>query len=89
MTTEPETSQDKQILTDISGGISLNHVSFRYAEDSPYILDDLSLSIRPGEYVAVVGRTGCGKSTLVRLLLGFEEAREGRDLLRQEQHKRH
>ena len=89
LVTEPETSQDKQILTDISGGISLNHVSFRYAEDSPYILDDLSLSIRPGEYVAVVGRTGCGKSTLVRLLLGFEEAREGRDLLRQEQHKRH
>jgi len=75
--TEPETSEEKQILTDITGGISLEHVSFRYSEESPYILDDLSLKIRPGEYVAVVGRTGCGKSTLVRLLLGFEKPEKG------------
>ena len=75
--TEPETSEEKQIVTDITGGISLEHVSFRYSEDSPYILDDLSLSIRPGEYVAVVGRTGCGKSTLVRLMLGFEKPEKG------------
>ncbi len=75
--TEPETSQEKQIVTSISGGIELNHVSFRYGEDSPYILDDLSLNVKPGEYVAVVGRTGCGKSTLVRLLLGFEKPEKG------------
>jgi len=75
--TEPETSEEKQILTDITGGISLEHVSFRYSEESPYVLDDLSLKIRPGEYVAVVGRTGCGKSTLVRLLLGFEKPEKG------------
>ncbi|MBO7667835.1 MAG: ATP-binding cassette domain-containing protein, partial [Firmicutes bacterium] len=42
-----------------------------------YILDDLSLKIKPGEYVAVVVRTGCGKSTLVRLLLGFEKPEKG------------
>ena len=41
------------------------------------MLDDLSLKINPGEYVAVVGRTGCGKSTLVRLLLGFEKPEKG------------
>ena len=75
--TEPETTQGKEIVTGLSGGIELNHVSFRYSEDSPYILDDLSLKIRPGEYVAVVGRTGCGKSTLVRLLLGFETPEKG------------
>ena len=75
--TEPETSEEKQIVTDITGSISLEHVSFRYSEDSPYILDDLSLSIRPGEYVAVVGRTGCGKSTLIRLMLGFEKPEKG------------
>lgn len=77
LTTEPETSQEKQIITGITGGFSLDHVSFRYAEDSPYILDDLSLSVRPGEYVAIVGRTGCGKSTLIRLLLGFEKPEKG------------
>ena len=77
LATEPETSQDKQIVTNISGGIELNHVSFRYGEDSPYILNDLSLKVKPGEYVAVVGRTGCGKSTLVRLLLGFEKPEKG------------
>ena len=75
--TEPETSEEKQIMTDIAGDVSLEHVSFRYSEESPYILDDLTLKIRPGEYVAVVGRTGCGKSTLVRLLLGFEKPEKG------------
>ena len=75
--TEPETTQGKEIVTHISGGIELNHVSFRYSEESPYILSDLSLKIQPGEYVAVVGRTGCGKSTLIRLLLGFEKPERG------------
>ena len=41
------------------------------------MLRDLSLRVRPGEYVAIVGRTGCGKSTLVRLLLGFEKPEKG------------
>ena len=75
--TEPETASGKEIVTRISGGIEMNHVSFRYDEQSPYILNDLSLKVKPGEYVAVVGRTGCGKSTLVRLLLGFEKPEKG------------
>ena len=74
---EPETSENREIVTQISGGIELAHVSFRYDENGPYILNDLSLQIRPGEYIAVVGRTGCGKSTLVRLLLGFEKPEKG------------
>lgn len=74
---EPETAERKEIVTDISGGLEIEHVSFRYDESSPYILDNLSLKIRPGEYIAVVGRTGCGKSTLVRLLLGFEKPEKG------------
>jgi len=74
---EPETAENKEIVTHISGSIDLDHVSFRYDESGPYILNDLSLSIRPGEYVAVVGSTGCGKSTLVRLLLGFEKPEKG------------
>ena len=75
--TEPETSMDKEIVTKITGGIELNHVSFRYSEDTPYVINDISLKIKPGEYVAIVGSTGCGKSTLVRLLLGFEKAEKG------------
>ena len=74
---EPETSEGREIVTGISGGIELDHVSFRYSEDTPYVLNDLSMKIRPGEYVAVVGRTGCGKSTLLRLLLGFEKPEKG------------
>ena len=75
--TVPETAENKEIVTKISGGIELSHVSFRYDKDTPYILNDLSLKVKPGEYVAVVGRTGCGKSTLVRLLLGFEKPEKG------------
>ena len=73
----PETADDKEIVTDITGSIDLDRVSFRYSEDAPFILKDLSLSIKPGEYVAIVGKTGCGKSTLVRLLLGFEKPEKG------------
>ena len=75
--TEPETAEGKEIVTSITGGIEINHVSFRYSQDASFILNNLSLKIRPGEYVALVGKTGCGKSTLVRLLLGFEKPEKG------------
>ncbi|MBR1914222.1 MAG: ATP-binding cassette domain-containing protein [Lachnospiraceae bacterium] len=77
MKAEPEASEDKKIVDHISGGIELSHVSFRYSKESPYIINDLSIKIRPGQYVAIVGRTGCGKSTLMRLLLGFEKPEKG------------
>ena len=73
---EPEISSDKQTVTHLSGGIELNNITFRYGENKT-IFNNLSLKIRPGEYVAVVGKTGCGKSTLIRLLLGFEEPQKG------------
>lgn len=75
--TEPEITSGKEVITRIRGNIELNHISFRYEENSPLVLDDLSLKIQAGEYVAIVGRTGCGKSTLVRLLLGFEKPDKG------------
>ena len=75
--TEPEVSSGKEIITEISGGVELAHVSFRYTDDTPYVLNDISLKIKPGDYVAIVGSTGCGKSTLVRLLLGFEKPEKG------------
>ena len=77
METVPEIDESKAIVTRLSGGVELNNVSFRYREDMPLILDNLSLKIRPGQYVAIVGKTGCGKSTLMRILLGFEQPQKG------------
>ncbi|MBO5198904.1 MAG: NHLP bacteriocin export ABC transporter permease/ATPase subunit [Lachnospiraceae bacterium] len=73
----PEISQSKRMVAGIGGTIELNNVSFRYAENSPWIIRNLNLKIRRGEYLAVVGKTGCGKSTLIRLLLGFEKPQTG------------
>ena len=73
----PEMSKERTIVTRVSGNVELDHVSFRYGIDMPYVINDLSLKIRSGEYVAIVGKTGCGKSTLIRLLLGFETAEKG------------
>ena len=77
METIPEVSEGKVVIDRLSGGIELNNVSFRYNDNMPMVIDDLSLKIRPGQYVAIVGATGCGKSTLVRLLLGFEKPQKG------------
>ena len=74
---EPEVAEDKLVLTRLSGTVELSNVTFRYTEDMPPVLDDVSLKIRPGEYVAVVGKTGCGKSTLMRIMLGFETPQKG------------
>lgn len=75
--TEPEKTLKKDIATRISGSIEMGGIYFRYSEMTPYILENFSLKIKAGEYVAIVGKTGCGKSTLVRLLLGFEKPEKG------------
>lgn len=75
--TVPEIADYKKNVDRLSGGIELNHVSFRYSDTMPLVVNDLSLKIRPGQYVAIVGGTGCGKSTLMRLMLGFETPDKG------------
>ena len=73
----PEDSSDLPIVETLRGSVELANVSFRYNENSPYVLKDISFRVRPGEYVAITGHSGCGKSTLVRLLLGFEKPEKG------------
>jgi len=74
---EPESAETKTMVTRLSGSIELSNVYFRYRDSMPYVVNGMSLKIKAGEYVAVVGTTGCGKSTLMRLLLGFEKPERG------------
>ena len=75
--TEPESSENKEMVTSLKGNIELSNVYFRYNDNMPYVVDGMSLKIRAGEYIALVGTTGCGKSTLMRLMLGFEIPERG------------
>ena len=71
---------DAAKLTVVHPEIVLDHVRFGYGRDRP-VIDDLSLTIRPGEKVGIVGRSGAGKSTLVNLLLRFYDIDSGRILI--------
>lgn len=73
----PEIAEEKEVIEELTGGVELSNVSFRYNENMPMVLDNLSFRISPGQYVAIVGKTGCGKSTLMRILLGFEKPQKG------------
>ena len=73
----PEMEQKAPQVEDLLGSIEVSGLSFRYEEEGPLVLDNLSLRIEPGEYVGLVGRSGSGKSTLMRLLLGFEQPLSG------------
>ena len=74
---EPEVSEGKRVITQLNGNIDVSNVSFRYEKNGPLIVNNLSLKIKSGQYVAIVGTTGCGKSTLIRLILGFEKPQKG------------
>lgn len=73
--------KDPIALTHPQGEIVFDHVSFRYADDSPWILRDVSFTLHPGQSLAVLGRTGAGKTTMVALLLRLYDVTEGRILL--------
>ena len=77
MEATPETAEDKPVVASLSGAIDLSGVWFSYGENSPAVVKDLSFKVNPGEYVALVGKSGCGKSTIMRLLLGFETPDRG------------
>jgi ATP-binding cassette subfamily B protein len=66
------------VLPELRGEIRLEGAYFRYGADSPYVLENLTLAVKPGEVVAVVGRSGSGKTTLAKLLVGFYVPTDGR-----------
>ena len=68
---------DAIVLTHSRGDVQLEGVDFAYGPDAPLILNDLNLHLRPGETVAMVGRTASGKTTVARLLSRFYDVRSG------------
>ncbi len=79
---KPEDMKSKIVLPQLEGELRLENVYFRYGgEDSPYVLKDVSLDIRAGEMVAVVGQSGSGKSTLAKMLVGLYQPEDGRILI--------
>ncbi|AKU15596.1 NHLP bacteriocin export ABC transporter permease/ATPase subunit [Luteipulveratus mongoliensis] len=73
---EPESSSGTVDPGELSGKVALAGVTFRYG-DGPLVLEDVSLTAEPGQFVAIVGPSGSGKSTLLRLILGFEHPQNG------------
>ncbi|MEM9598801.1 MAG: peptidase domain-containing ABC transporter, partial [Acidobacteriota bacterium] len=70
---ETPREQDRDVVPapELRGGIRLEGVSFRYSPATPLVIQDVSLEIEPGSFVAIVGPSGAGKSTLANLLLGL------------------
>ncbi|MFL9584465.1 peptidase domain-containing ABC transporter [Stenotrophomonas sp. AB1(2024)] len=76
--TEPEKlDSGTSTVQPASMRLEVDNLSFRYAPDEPWVIRNLSLAVEPGESVAVVGSSGCGKTTLVKLLLGLLVPTEG------------
>lgn len=68
-------------LTDVQGHITFDHVGFRYNSKSDYVLKDINLNVSPGDYIALVGSSGVGKTTICSLLPRFYEVTDGRILI--------
>ncbi len=81
--TEPEqTLTGAGVATHALGGeIEIRNLSFRYADSEPYVLRDLNLRIEAGQSIAIVGSSGCGKTTLLKLMMGLLAPTEGEVLI--------
>lgn len=69
-------AEDARVLTDVEGAVSLNKVSFSYSKDRK-LIEDLNLDVKPGQRIAIVGPTGCGKTTIINLLMRFYDVDGG------------
>lgn len=75
---EPAESSDEQCeqLTDCDGSVTLDDVSFSYLPEKP-LIEHLDLAVKSGQHIAIVGPTGCGKTTLINLLMRFYDVVDG------------
>lgn len=75
---EPQTPEpeDAGILQDVKGNVQLEHVYFSYAPEQK-LIEDFNLNVQPGQRVAIVGPTGCGKTTIINLLMRFYDVDGG------------
>lgn len=80
MDPEPADAPDAQAITDCRGHVEFQNVSFGYTPDTT-VLHDICFTARPGKVMAIVGETGCGKTTLINLLMRFYDVTEGSVLL--------
>lgn len=71
-----EEPADAVKLTNVKGSVELDNVSFSYVPDRK-LIEDLSLTVKPGQRVAIVGPTGCGKTTIINLLMRFYDVNGG------------
>jgi ATP-binding cassette, subfamily B, bacterial CvaB/MchF/RaxB len=78
---EPGLEREGLVPRSLKGGIALQDVSYRYAELEPDVLAGLSLTIEPGEFVAITGPSGGGKTTLLKVMLGLFKPRTGQVLI--------
>lgn len=72
----PERPDTEKTLSDVKGNIGIDHVSFRYTPDKP-LIENLNLKVEPGKRIALVGPTGCGKTSLINLLMRFYNVNSG------------
>lgn len=77
LNTLPEADETKRNIDALKGHIEISHLSFRYGADMPLILNDINIKVQPGSFVAIVGPSSSGKSTILRLLLGLEKPESG------------
>lgn len=69
--------EDAKVLTNARGEISFENVNFSYTPDVP-LIENMNLRVQPGQKVAIVGPTGCGKTTIINLLMRFYDVNSGR-----------
>lgn len=79
MSVEPDIQDRKNAreMKNVKGEIIFDHVSFHYGENTEEVLNDINMKVRPGEYIALVGSSGAGKTTLCSLIPRFYEVSEG------------
>ncbi len=74
---DPQTKTLGDPVESLHGEVLFDRISFRYTPDGPLVLSDVTIHVRPGEFIAIAGESGAGKSTLFRLAIGLDRPTNG------------